>query len=34
MTDFKLFMYLMRNFAKFHGFTILQDCTEQIILII
>lgn len=31
MTDIKLFMQLMRNFANYHSFTILRDTTEQII---
>lgn len=31
MTDVKLFMQLMRNFANYHNFTILRDTTEQII---
>jgi hypothetical protein len=31
MTDIKLFMQLMRNFAVFHGLQVLKCTTEQIL---
>ena len=29
MTDIRLFMSLMRNFAQYHGFVMLRDVTQQ-----
>lgn len=34
MTDIKLFMQLLRNFASFHKFAVLKDTTHQILNIL